>query len=69
MFAASIEEHKDKMNNKVETHTLACPFCNTTFSAKGKMPMEITCPRCRTLLNAKSPWSIQRGTRKRTAMK
>lgn len=55
------------MSDKVETYTLSCPFCNTSFNAKGKMPIEITCPRCRTLLNAKSPWSIQRGARKRTS--
>jgi phage FluMu protein Com len=48
------------MSDKVETYTLSCPFCNTSFNAKGKMPIEITCPRCRTLLNAKSPWSKEK---------
>jgi phage FluMu protein Com len=59
----------EKMNDKVETHCLSCPFCNKNINAKGKMPMEITCPHCRTLLNVKSPWSIHRGTRKKASVK
>lgn len=35
------------MSDKVETYSLSCPFCNTSFNAKGRMPMEIACPRCR----------------------
>jgi hypothetical protein len=31
----------------VETYSLSCPFCNTSFNATGRMPMEITSPRCR----------------------
>jgi phage FluMu protein Com len=53
------------MNDKAETHSLSCPFCNKNFKARGKMPMEIGCPHCRTLLNVKSPWNIHRGTRRK----
>ena len=52
------------MNDKVETYSLSCPFCDKSFNAKGEMPMEITCPRCRTLLDVKSPWNVWRGVRR-----
>ena len=41
------------VNDKVETHRLSCPLCNTSFNAKGKMAMEIICPHCTTFLNVK----------------
>ena len=56
-------------NDKVENHSLSCPFCNKSFNAKGKIPMEIICPHCRTLLNVKNPWSIRRGTREKRRTK